>query len=94
MTVVNRRTFIAKRGCLSEALALLKPTSESKFPYRIYRPHYAPFDTIAFEVEFSSVAEMDSAWADWAASPEAATFMSRWVEITESGGTNEVWMLE
>jgi hypothetical protein len=94
MIVVNRRTFIAKRGHLSEVISLLKAGDQKRFPYRVYRPHYAPFDTVAFEVEFTSVAEMDSAWDEWAASPEAATFNSRWVEITETGGTNEVWTLE
>ncbi len=94
MIVVNRRTSIAKSGYLNEAIALLKSVSSNIYTQRIYRPRYAPFDTIAFEIEFASVAEMDRAWDEWAASPEAATFMSRWIEITEPGGTNEIWTLE
>lgn len=94
MIVVNRRTFIAKQGCFNEAISLLKSFSRADLTYRFYRPRYAPFSTIAFEVEFASVAEMDRVWDEWSASPEAATFMSRWVEITEPGGTNEVWTLE
>ena len=32
-------------------------------------------------------------WADWEATPEADAFMEKWVEITETGGTNEIWTL-
>jgi hypothetical protein len=93
MTYVNRRTFIVNRGCMDEAVTMLRQAS-SDTNSRIYRAHYGPFDTIAFEVEFANMAEMEQGWAAWSAKPEGATFMQRWLEITKSGGQNEVWIRE
>lgn len=94
MTVVNRRTFIAKRGHLDEVVAMLKGEGGDDPASRVYRSHYGPFDAVALEVEFESVAAMEQGWAEWYASPGGEQFMQRWLEITESGGSNEVWILE
>ena len=94
MKIVNRRTFIAKRGHVDEAVALLKGEEGGDIVSRVYRSHYGPFDTVALEVEIGSVEAMERGWAEWGATPEAEQFMKRWIEITEPGGTNEVWILE
>lgn len=93
MTIVNRRTFIAKRGHLDEVIALLKE-EKTDLVKRVYRSHYGTFDTAVMEIEFASVAEMEERWAAWFKSDYAQEFVPRWLEITESGGSNEVWILE
>lgn len=94
MTIVNRRTFIAKRGCYEEVVSMLKGERGADIVSRVYRSHYGPFDTVALEVEFESVEAMERGWAEWSASPGSEQFMKRWVEVTEPGGANEVWILE
>jgi len=79
---------------MNEVIDMLKAGLDPDAVVRIYRPHYAPFDVVAVELEFDSIAEREAVWEEWRASEEAATFMKRWVEITESGGENQVWILE
>ena len=94
--LVNRRTFIVKRGCMEEALALLKAEKERvSHPHagRIYTPSIGPFGVLVNEVEFESLEEYERFWAEWSASPEGAAFMEKWYDLTETGGTNEIWTL-
>ncbi|HRJ45301.1 MAG: hypothetical protein KJZ86_02795 [Caldilineaceae bacterium] len=92
--LINRRTFIAKQGKTAEVISMLTGGRGPDRVTRVYGPHYGRFNVVAFEMEFASMEDMERVWAEWFATPEAATFMSRWVEITESGGTNEIWTLE
>ena len=94
MTVVNRRTFIVSRGHMDEVIDMIKAIRDPESGSRLYRPHYAPFDVVAIELEFDNVTEMDAFWEEQGNTEEMATFMKRWVEITESGGENQVWILE
>ena len=50
MKYVNRRTFIVKRGCVDEVVAMLVEGSGDSNA-RIYRSHDGPFDTLAIEIE-------------------------------------------
>jgi hypothetical protein len=94
MTVINRRTFMAEHGKLDEALTLLQGVGTGiPYTYRIYQSHYGTFDTLAFELEFASVAEMEAFWDATSAGPETVDFLSRWYALTRPGGTNEVWIL-
>jgi len=95
--IVNRRTFVIKRGCWQEAVAMVKAEQERLDPgaaFRLYTPNIAPFDILAMEWEYGSLEEYEKAWGDYSVSPEAAEFMERWYELTETGGTSEVWDLE
>lgn len=94
MTIVNRRTFIAKRGHMEEVVSMLKGEQGGDQVSRVYRSYYGASDAVVLEVEFASIEEMERGWAEWGASSEAEQFMSRWYEITESGGANEVWLLD
>lgn len=94
MPIVNRRTFIAGRGHAREVVDMIKGEAKYRFPYRIYSSHYGPFDQVVLEIEFKDVAQMEAEWAVWYASDASKEFTARWVEITEPGGTNEVWILE
>lgn len=95
MKVVNRRTFIAAKGCYEDAVVILRQGAQnSPFPTRVYRCQYGPFDTVALEVEFDSITQMADAWQGWESTPETAELLKKWFEVTEPGGSNEVWLLE
>jgi hypothetical protein len=97
--LVQRRTYVVKVGCMPEIVAMLKAARERRKdnPVRVYTPtvpSIAPPGILAVEWEFESLQEYEKAWTDFIASPETAKFMERWNELTESGGTNELWKLE
>lgn len=96
--IVNRRTFIVKRGCLEDARALAMSLREFEqirklSAYRLYLPNIGAFDQIAMEAEFESLEEYEAWWNEWASSPEAAAFFEKWFDLTETGGVNEIWTL-
>ena len=94
--IVNRRTFVAKKGCLEEAAALMRAEVErTALPntQRICIPVVAPFDLLVYEAEYENLEEYERLWTEWGASPEAAVFMEKWNALTEIGGTNEIWEL-
>lgn len=92
MTILNRRSFIAKRGHRQEVIDMLI-AGEKKTANRILSAHYGPFDTVVFEAEFANMVEMEAIWSEWYASEGGRQFMARWSQITESGGVNDVWKL-
>ena len=95
MTVVNRRTFSASRGKLAEVVELLKAAAQdAPQTYRIYASYYGTFHQVVLEVEFTDMASMEAAWAEFDARPGTESFLAQWNTITEPGGTNEVWVLE
>jgi LPS sulfotransferase NodH len=95
--IVNRRTFIVKRGCQQKIVELIREATP-KFPHshprRLYTPSIAPFDVIAIETEFEDLAGYEKYWTAWGEWSGVAEFMEKWFELTEPGGTNEVWTLE
>ena len=92
--LINRRTFIVKRGSLDETLALLKASKQRDgVDYRLYVSNIGPFDRIAMEFEFENLEAYEKGWAEWESTPEAAVFMEKWNELTETGGANEIWKL-
>ena len=95
--IVNRRTFSIKRPRMQETVDWLRARwKEFNHPHaiRVYTPNIASFDILTFEIEFESLAGYEKFWADFSARPETAEFMSKWYELTEGGGTNEIWTLE
>jgi hypothetical protein len=97
--IADRRVFIAKKGHIDEAVALLREMAElfsKTFPgttYRIYASHIAPFDSVAFESEYESLADYEKGVTEFFALPEAIALLERWNEVTEAGGTHEIWSL-
>jgi hypothetical protein len=95
--IVNRRTFIVKAGYMDQLLALMKAAKEqfstSAHAWRSYAPEIGPIDVVAFEWEYGSLEEYEKDWAEWGATPESAAFMEKWNQLTESGGSNEIWRL-
>ena len=95
--IVNRRTFVVKRGCMQDLVAMVKAEQERlnvAITFRVYTPNIAPLNLVVAEWEFESLQEYEKFLADWRASPETAEFMKKWYELTESGGVNEIWNLE
>jgi hypothetical protein len=95
--IVNRRTFIVKPGKMDQLLALVNAAKEqfgtSAQAWRTYAPEIGPFDVVTIEWEYESLEEYERDWAEWGATPGSAAFMEKWNELTESGGSNEIWRL-
>ncbi|MCK4782615.1 MAG: hypothetical protein KAV87_02610 [Desulfobacteraceae bacterium] len=92
--IVNRRTFVVKRGRFEEAVALFMAEIErTNTVSRVYVPETGLFDTIAMEQEYESLEEYEKDLSEYFASPEAAQFLEKWYDLTETGGTNEIWRL-
>ena len=94
--LVNRRTFLVKRGHIDEAVELLKTGAdhlEAVPTFRVYGGYISPFDTVVLELEFENLTEYERFWTEWADAPESEVVLEKWLQITESGGTNEVWQL-
>ena len=97
--IVNRRTFVAKRGHLDDAVALLKEAidtaleaTDSPGTARFYLPEIAPFDILAVELEYEDWDHYHGALAEWA-QVVTEKFWEQWFAVTENGGTNEVWRI-
>lgn len=95
--IVNRRTFNVKQGHMDELLALLKAAKEqfstSAHAWRNYAPEIGRFDVLAMEFEYESLQQYEEDWAEWGTTPESAAFLEKWYQLTESGGSNEIWRL-
>lgn len=101
--LVNRRTFIVKKPYFEEAQRLLVELgqlSRNVAPdatFRVYASEFGRFDTVAFEFEVANLATLEQQLASFDADAQVSGRMPewfrRWLEITESGGTNEIWRL-
>ncbi len=92
--LVNRRTFAVKRGCMEEAVALFVADRERiGGTHRIYVSVIGAFDVIAIEIEVENMEAYEKGWAEWSATPEAAALQKKLNDLTERGGSNEIWML-
>ena len=95
--IVNRRTFVVKRGRMQDVVELLReggPDFPHPHPRRFYTPRIAPFDVLAIEIEFENLKDYEEYWTKWGTRPETAEFMDKWFELTQNGGTNEIWTVE
>ena len=92
--IVNRRTFIRKRGQLKKVVELLKEAlkrSDFLGAARIYIPEFSDFDVVAVEMEFEDWKQYHKFWeAARGGDPE---WWERWFASTENGGANEIWHL-
>ena len=91
--IVNRRTFMPKRGRLEEAAEWLRKEGAKMGMLdflRISVPEIAPLDILVVETEFENWEQYHKFWAEWSPGDE---FWAKWYSLTENGGTNEVWRL-
>ena len=94
---VNRRTFITKHGTAEQAIEHLKTEAATmNWPHalRFYTSNLGEFSRIAFEAEFDTLAQYEEFWNEWAARSTTSAFFEHWHELTEIGGSNEIWGIE
>jgi hypothetical protein len=92
--IVNRRTFIVKKGKMDELVALLvnsRPNEE--YRSRIYHSMFGPFDTVAVEFEARDMEGLNRAFEEASSDTDWGEFMTKFDELTVPGGSNEIWML-
>jgi len=89
---VNRRTFIAKRGKMDEAIAFVKEGMDWPHAARVYASDLGLFDTFAVEFEFENLAEYERLMKE-AMATATPEWWEKWFSLTENGGTNEIWRL-
>jgi hypothetical protein len=91
--IVERRTYRAKPFCQQAAAEFVKKVwelIEFPHPWRVYVPVIGPGDVIYHEVEFEDFAERQAFWAAFFARPEMPGWRETWLELTQSGGGNEL----
>jgi hypothetical protein len=92
--IVQRLTWLAKRGRVTEAVNLASAERErTGGTHRIYRDRVGPFNTIVMEFEFEDFEEMETFWSEWFATSEADAFVKKWNDLLEAGGHEEIWTL-
>lgn len=97
--LVNRRSYPVKKGGVEQALALLRDAGQ-KFahpqgrPRRLYAANIGAIDVVAFEIEFANLTEYEAYWNAIAVEPWIGDFFAKWDIITDSGGMNEIWLVE
>lgn len=95
--IVNRRTFIVKKGCMDRAVEMLRQAGDKRshsLPRRLYRPDIGPFDQLVLEIEHEDLADYERYWQAIRALSWFEDWMAEWLEITETGGRNEIWQVE
>jgi hypothetical protein len=96
--IVNRRTFIVKKGGMQRVVELFMTVAERiehELPFRIYTPQFGPFDVVVVEAEYEDVEayyreQERMEMTDW----NPVSFMEELDSLTEPGGSNELWTVE
>lgn len=93
--IVQRITVQIKNGKNLEAMELVKE-GRSLFPLlkRVYTSRYGALNSMAFESEAESSAEIDKMWETTFATEEWATWSAKWNAVVVHGGANELWNRE
>jgi hypothetical protein len=99
--IIDRRTFIVKKGHWDTAIGLLRELKQKGHEtgiqtMRIYSSMIGPFDTIAYEMEIENLAVWEREIAAFYAFDEQwfTAWFERWLAATEPGGALEIWQLE
>ena len=95
--IVRRSIHRLKHGKEKEAVALVQEAlGAMTVTFRVYTSRIgAPFGTLAVEMEFESMADLEKADAEFNASPEGTAFYEKWHQVTEPDtGHAEIWRLE
>ena len=92
--IVQRLTFRVRGGQRMAAAELAIAERERVGgTHRIYLSYLGRYDTIAMEFDFEDLAEMETFWSEWFATPESAAFLKQWNDLLQARRTNEVWTL-
>ena len=91
--IVNRRTFIAKKGCSEKIVELLRTVTHGYSQpkaVRIYEWFISPSDQVTWEAEFEDLEAYARFSAEWTNTPKRETIMEEFAALTVSGGTSEI----
>ena len=94
--IVNRRTFVVKKGCAKKVVDLLRTVTDGFSQpkvFRIYEWYISPSDQVTWEAEFENLEEYSRFSAEWMDSSKHDSILDKFVELTVSGGTSEIWKL-
>ena len=94
--IVSRWTHTVKLGRMEEAVALhlaIKEKAGHPLPFRIYWSDIGRFSVMAVEMEYESLAEYETFWAEWAARPDWGADVAKLFDLLEPGSTQEIWNL-
>lgn len=92
--IVNRRTFIVKKGCSEKVVALLRTATDgvtnSPKVVRIYEWFISPSDQVTWEAEFENLEAYSQFSNEWVEASKRSDLLSKFNELTVSGGTSEL----
>ena len=94
--IVNRRTFVVKKGCSEKVVELLRTVTHGMSEpsvVRIYEWFISPSDQVTWEAEFENMEAYSKFSDEWVASPGRSKILKQFEELTVSGGTSEIWRL-
>ena len=93
---VQRSLFKMKPKRWGELKELFKKQSEQREEgaptIRVYVDYVGPMDTFVLEWEWESMADFESTWAKWNASPDPE-FFDTWHQCVDYGISSEIWKL-
>jgi hypothetical protein len=91
--IVNRRTFVVKKGCSEKVVELLRTVTagmnEPKI-VRIYEWFISSSDQVTWEAEFADLEAYAKFSNEWVANPKRAQILQAFTDLTVSGGTSEI----
>ena len=91
--IVNRRTFIVKKGCAGKVVKLLLSVTEgmNEAPVtRVYEWYISPSDQVTWEAEFEDLEAYAQFSKNWNADPKRNAILAEFNDLTVSGGTSEI----
>lgn len=95
--IINRRTFIVKKGEMQKAVEILKTAVaklEQNLTRRIYTPVLGPFDIVVLEGEYEDLNAYQQDMNRFVEAEWHDSFMQDWHSVIEVGGSNEIWSVE
>jgi hypothetical protein len=96
--IVERRTFLAKQWQEHKLAGVLEQMMErlgeqGPFQYRVYTFYVAPINTVVLEIEVEDLQQWQEGWKYALSDPDMVEYMKQSTELTERGGTSELWHL-
>ncbi len=92
--IVNRRTFIVKKGCSEKVVEMLRSATDgvanSPKVIRIYEWFISPSDQVTWEAEFENLEAYSQFSNGWVEASKRSDLLSKFNELTVSGGTSEL----
>ena len=92
--IIDRIHFNVARGFGNVSKAAELMSTELKrmgLKGRVLTPKVAPYNTLAVELEYESLAERERIWDEYMGSQEWRSFFTEFNEVIEAGGTHEIW---